>query len=424
MKSVCIDNFPDYKPFVYIEPCPEVVGLINNGIFDFGSQSKLAKRFDYTQSLVWCWSKGRSFIPLSVIYFLCSKYNKDFISFIEEKRLRGGCGGGSLTFSKKLVNELIVIDGFIRGDGYIKPHPSGFICIYQKDRKTLKYIKDMLINLGVNKKSINLTRVERRGAGLKHLKNRTFYLHHLTICSIPLKFILVELLKNPVGKKPYDLGVPDIILGMGRESILAEVGGVLSSEGNFNYFDRNPAIRLITKSTLPLRIKELLTILGYKPYKINDKRDGFVSIKLSGYHQCLKLFFELLPYIISHKKQKYILKILRDPGWLNAHYPDILNHNPIGSTLFQRAWKKFSTQKNLRDIIYRKYGLKIPRRTLQHWIYSHRTPPLNMILVFCDILKINPMKILPKEFSIILYVHNSMDIKTFKKLRGNVGWLK
>lgn len=305
---------------------------------------------------------------------VCEILGKDYLNFLEGKKIHGTIRKSHLTFSKKMTPRKANLIMWVIHDGSL-PSSKHSVIIYQKTRKTLvNLIDDFSLEFSIPKESFRI--YKKRDS------------HYLIINCVPLYFILHEFYKIPRGKKSSIVEIPDEIMTSEKKDILSStIAGSIDTDGTIGLSSSSgihyPLISVASSSKKIIdQLSSILTILGVNHRRSSTKKMIY-SVIVSKFSDALKLIHIIRPYLIEKKKNTDKIMTLSESKYRKI-MRQIMNKkkaskitrnmkNRLGSYPKVASWLKEN-------------GYTVSYKSIGRWGNGERMPPIYAIILFCKYL--------------------------------------
>lgn len=302
---------------------------------------------------------------------------------------------------RNIVEGLIV--GWVLTDGSLEKNR---VNISQNERELLIKIQELIVANYNIKNKISITKD----------KNSL----RLRVHSIGFRKYLTNKYEIPVSKKAGTIRVPEKIRKSDRNVKIGFLAACLEGDGSFSTYRRItrygkyrvPRISFESKSEFFVKdIKEILDELKIDS-KIN-KDLTYYKLEVIRVKDCVKLFFEIFPFMIHYRKIKAFKKSMSNPIVLNT-----IRIKGLGNLIKKWEIKSGKTLVEFSNLIEKKCKYTMNPYTLDGWLCNQFSAPMWLILKTCEEIGESYFNYIPEYFAGILWVHRKISLKDFKRLRG------
>jgi len=383
---------------MYVEPSNRIRKILRIAVNSNGGVAKFSKIINTSENNIRRWLRGDRSIPFGIIKYLANLNNADIWQFLVNENLKSMTSNNSFKIFHEIKKAECILLGWVLSEGHLSNER---LTITQKEKQPLNVLRNLISRHFYFKNSI---RIEQDRNAWRLVINSCSFAEYLNS-----RYTI------PFGKKAKIIRVPIQIFTLPKEEKFAFLAGCFEGDGSFIASIRAskrgkykiPVATLTSSSKDFLEdTKKILSSLDIKPRIHSDK------IAIYNSKDCVKLFFYLLPYMVSENKIKDFVYSLSDFQFLNsvsiANCGDLITKwkNKLNIT-----WNKFT------EFIEEKCKYKASYYTVSNWGYNYFSPPLSVVLAACEELKENYFDYIPKWFAGLFWIHKKISKADFERLR-------
>ncbi|MFH0836636.1 MAG: hypothetical protein V1870_00745 [Candidatus Aenigmatarchaeota archaeon] len=385
---------------ISVESNKKIKYLLNQAITKVGLET-FSNLSCIRKSSIKDWIKGLYKPHITAILKACQIFDINPWLFLNGLKLYGWGSSYPFVFSYKEQEEMLDIIPWIVNEGHMRiDDPTIQIKQHESGLSALQTLQQRLKNLGINNVKI-ITKIDRKRD-----------MCCMKIYSAALRQILTLRYGIDIGYKCKSANFE--IKDLTKEKTLRILARDMETEGSF-MLDKShgfgyPKISFCSSNYQnAYRFYNMLKSIGYRPQIPRYDSSQTYKVVLKQKAECIRLVFEILPYIIHKKKIIDIIRIFSDPRILQKLRFD-------GSDIQKLMDVAINKFPNLSDEL-RKQGLKTTKRIVQHWKYSETTPSLIEILEITKLLNKSVFNYIPEWASLVLYIQNKVSLTQVEKFR-------